>query len=152
MDSPKEVNIHLVRILIETCAAVGIAFFLTLSIWMAGPTIEARYFPVASKLKVTDMKAHPAGTEIAAASFVKLRDCEFLGLSWFHRLQDGSIERVSLTPDLTNRQAVSRPLGENQIAGPWLVSLPLGEVMHNSFARIHHRCHNFWTTVSDFYP
>lgn len=148
-------KIRITRILIETCAFIGIAFFLLLAIWTAGPWFEARFFPVASKLSITKMVPHPAGTEIEAATFTKLRDCEFLGLSWFHKLSDGTIERVSLMPDMTAGRALApytRPLGSNIIAGPWLVSLPLGEVQFNSFARIYHRCHNFWTTVTDFYP
>lgn len=144
-------------VLLEACAAIGIAFFAGLTIWIAGPVIESRYFPVATKLNVTKLTSHPAGTQIEAAYFEKLRDCEFLGISWFHRLPDGTIERVSLLPKQLAQSSgevtsLTRPLGHNKIAGPWLVSLPIRETVYHSFARIHHRCHGYWTTVSDFYP
>lgn len=150
-------KIRWILVLFEACAAIGIAFFAGLTIWMAGPTIESRFFPVATKLNITMLTSHPAGTQIEAATFTKIRDCEFLGISWFHRLKDGTIERVSLLPkNLAQSNNVvselTRPVGRNLISGPWLVSLPLQETIYHSFARIHHKCHPYWTTVTDFYP
>lgn len=151
---------HKVRwplVVFESCAAVGITFFLGLAVWFAGPAIEARYFPVATKLSITRMISVPSGTQIDAASFTKLRDCEFLGISWFTRTPNGSLEQVAVVPlNLVRSSEVdttvfTRPRGEN-IVGPWLISLPLRDVIYFSFARIHHRCHSFWTTVTDFYP
>lgn len=151
---------HKVRwplVIFESCAAIGITFFLGLAIWFAGPAIEARYFPVATKLSITRMISVPSGTQVDAANFVKLRDCEFLGISWFTRRPNGSLEQVAVVPlnlvrakdlDMT---VFTRPEGHN-VVGPWLISLPLRDVIYFSFARIHHRCHSFWTTVTDFYP
>src|SRR5688572_31093164 len=58
-------------VLFEACAALGVTFFLALSLWLAGPTLEVWLFPVASKLELLHVTSDPAGTRIQEARFTK---------------------------------------------------------------------------------
>ena len=144
----------LVRSLIGVSALV-VAFFLALTVTFMGPALEAKFFPVATKLRVERMESHPLGTIIETASFTKLRDCTFAGLAWYRKDFNGNFIEVSVLPigiaAFPNGTPINRPLGENQV-GPWLIALPLRQVIYGSIGRIKHRCHPFWTTVTDFYP
>jgi hypothetical protein len=150
----------------EACAALGVTFFLALSLWIAGPTLEVWLFPVASKLELLHVTSDPAGTRIQEARFTKLRNCEFRGITWFYKSPTtGNLSRVPLVADQPSRRVpvvsqemltadlptLTRPVGGN-LVGPWIVGLPIQDMLYHSFARIHHRCHNFWMTTTDFYP
>lgn len=131
-----------------------IVFLMGVTIWAVGPSVEARYFPVATKLHVQQMTSNPSGTKIESATFVKLRDCQFQAIGWFHILGGGQVVQVpviSLQKPGTLPGFYNRPVGNN-IVGPWLIGLDIKEVVYHSFARIEHRCHPFWITTTSFYP
>ena len=134
------------------CAGV-ILFATAVTIFTIGPAIETRYFPVVSKLRILSIEPEGDGARIMA-EFTKLRGCEYIGLSWFHRLGEGNgFERVPLI--LLRRPgdegSPNRPEGR-QRAGPWIVGVPPPEIAGNSFAQLFHRCHPFWVTTTEFYP
>lgn len=132
-----------------------IVFFTGVTIWSVGPSIEARFLPVATKLNVHQMVSDPAGTKIESASFVKLRDCQFHGIAWFHILGGNQVVQVPVISMQQQPGALpgfyNRPTGSN-VVGPWFIGLKLREVVYHSFARVEHRCHPFWITNTPFYP
>jgi len=137
-----------------TGAFTGIAFFATLyTIWVVGPPIETRFYPVVSKLQILSMKEAPGGETILMAEFKKLRACDFLGIAWFRKQDDGTFERVPV--QLLRRpgdiSSPNRPEGA-QRSGPWIIGMPPSDIPTNSFARLSHTCHKMWTTTTDFYP
>jgi hypothetical protein len=134
------------------CAAI--AFFATLyTIWLVGPSIETRFRPVVSKLQILSMEPTADGRTKIKAGFTKLRDCEFVGIAWFVGDRPRDFERVSvvLQRDPADNGSPDRPLGY-QRAGPWIIGMPPADLKSNSFARLSHRCHAFWTTITEFYP
>jgi len=137
-----------------TGAFYAIGFFATLyTIWVVGPPIETRFFPVVSKLQILSMERTPEGYAKLRAGFTKLRNCEYVGISWYVGNREASFERVaiSLMRDQKDTGSPNRPLGY-QRAGPWIVAISPEEVKAESFVRLSHVCHPFWVTYTDFYP
>ena len=123
------------------------------SVWAVGPSLENRYFPVVSKLKIADLRADSDGNAIIMAEFTKVRNCEYLGVAWYRGSRNQGFERVPviLQRRAGDRSNPNRPLG-TQRSGPWLVGMPVVEIDGNSFAELFHRCHPFWISKTDFYP
>lgn len=130
--------------------AIGLALLWTA--YIIGPHIEAKYFPVVSKLTITDMR-EDGGRAMIYAQFTKHRNCEFLGISWYRGDQGEGFERVpvALLREPGDSSSPNRPLGL-QRAGPWEVAMSPEEIRGNSFAKLSHRCHVFWVSTTDFYP
>jgi hypothetical protein len=134
------------------CATV-IAITTAFTVYVVGPVIETRFFPVVSKLTINSLGRSPEGYAVVSAEFTKLRDCEYIGLAWFRGTPSTDFERV---PVIIMRQpgdtsGPTRPVGR-QRSGPWIVHMPPEEIRGNSFAQLHHRCHGFWLTTTAFYP
>lgn len=152
--SPLEPLARLLLASFKTFCVVAIVLAMLWTTLTIGPHLEARYFPVASRLQITAMEDTGRGTTRVWASFTKLRDCEFLGLSWYRGSRAGGFERVHVAlqprPD-GDLSGLTRPLGW-QFAGPWEVGMPANEIPDGSFARLAHRCHIFWVSMTEFYP
>lgn len=118
-----------------------------------GPALETTYWPVVSKVKVEQLKPGTQGWTIIRANFTKLRDCEYVGLAWFKGTRPDGFERVAVIVqrDPQDTGSPNRPVG-TQRAGPWLIAVTPEEFKYQSFAQLWHRCHPFWTTVTEFYP
>jgi len=141
------------RVLFEASFYLVLIIGSTVTIFSLGPYLETRFWPTVSKLHILSIEATgPAETTIRA-EFTKLRNCEYVGISWYRGTPQGGFERV---PVILLRQAgdtssPNRPTGK-QRAGPWIIGVPISEVPSNSFAQLVHRCHPFWPTTTDFYP
>jgi len=124
------------------------------ALWMIGPKVETTYFPVVSKLEILSMTAgSEPGTTVITTAFDKFRTCDYLGLAWYRGKQDTVFERVSvvLQRKTGDTSSPNRPTGR-QTSGPWIIGMPIEEIKQNSFAQLFHRCHPFWTTITEFYP
>jgi hypothetical protein len=106
-----------------------------------------------SKLRILAIEPTPDGQTKIIVAFRKLRDCEYLGLSWFVGNRPDDFERVSvvLMRQPGDTSSPNRPIGF-QKAGPWLLGMSPTDVTAHSFAQLAHRCHPFWTTITEFYP
>ncbi len=117
------------------------------------PAIETRYFPVVEKLDIVKVDQASENRSIVYGQFNKVRQCEYIGISWFKRNSNGVLERVAV--ELMRRPGDSsspnRPLGM-QNAGPWVIDIPQDELRGTSVVELAHRCHPFWTTITRFYP
>lgn len=137
-----------------TTACMTIAIFATLyTIWMVGPSLETRFWPVVSKLQVLSVEATPDGFTKVKAGFNKLRDCEYIRIAWYAGDRSRSFEQVPVTLQRApgDNGSPNRPLGY-QRAGPWIIGITPAELKQGSFAQLSHRCHPFWTTITEFYP
>lgn len=135
------------------CSAVifGATLF---TLWTVGPYLERWTFgPVVSKLRIITLHENRNGQAVIMAEFTKLRGCEFVGVSWYHKMDEGGFERVpvQLLRREGDKSSPNRPLGL-QRAGPWIIGVPAVEISRNSFARLDHRCHGLWLTTTEFYP
>ena len=133
------------------CATV-IVIATTFTVYLAGPAIETRYFPVVDKLIIDKVEFREPEMTRVWASFRKLRSCDYLGIAWFRGTPD-DFKRV---PVILHRQpddqsSPNRPVGY-QHAGPWDVGMPAKDIATNSFAILSHRCHGLWPTTTNFYP
>ena len=134
------------------CAAV--IFLATVqTLLILAPAMETRFWPPVSKLTILSMTENENGHTVVDAYFTKIRECEYIGISWFQGDPAGQFERV---PILVLRRegdtsSPNRPVG-SQKAGPWIISLPMEQVKGNSFSRLYHRCNPLYVTTTDFYP
>jgi hypothetical protein len=129
------------------CTCVAYLFF------VVGPVAETRFWPVLGKLEVTYVSAYDAKSSHVSVQFRKIRDCEYIGMSWFRIDPNGSLERVSmiLLRNPHDTSSPNRPVGRFS-AGPWHVFIPADELLEVSMVEVFHRCHPFWTTRTHFYP
>jgi hypothetical protein len=134
------------------CATI-IFFGMAFTVFAVGPAFETTYFPVVSKLHIDDIRPTADGRTSVIASFRKLRNCEYLGISWYAGTPSTTFERVAivLLRDEKDTSGPTRPIGF-QRAGPWVINLPPDAVVKRSFARLYHHCHPFWVTTTDFFP
>lgn len=145
---------HQILLAVAKAISSAIVFLMTLYIiFTAGPAIETRYFPPVSKLTIMSMTATPDGRTLITAKFTKYRACEYLGIAWYRRDPSGGFERVAVELKRApyDQSDPNRPVG-TQIAGPWVISIPIDEIVGNSFAELFHRCHPMWDTRTEFYP
>lgn len=141
------------RVLFEASFYLVLILGFAFTFFNLGPFIETRFWPPVSKLTILSLQRDPSGGSRLDAEFTKLRSCEYLGLSWFRVLPDGTFEQVpvSLLRRSGDASSPNRPVG-TQRAGPWIIGIPPADLRSASFARLTHRCHPFWATITDFYP
>lgn len=134
------------------CACV-VAICVMFTVFAVGPAIEQRFFPVVSKLHILDVRELKDGRTEIHAAFKKIRDCEYLGITWFVGDRKKEFERVPiilLRPD-GDTSSPNRPVGY-QKAGPWIIGASAKDFRERSFSELHHRCHSLWVSTTRFYP
>lgn len=134
--------------------SVGVAFCMTVyTIFIAGPLVESKFFPVLEKLEITSVMPTGEETSNVYVEFTKLRECAYVGVAWFEGRRSGGFHRVLFVAQRNKEDSSSpnRPLGK-QTAGPWLVGIKAEDVKTNSFVDIFHQCHPFWVTKTQWYP
>lgn len=151
---PRKLIADLALVAFKTCCAVATAVAVLWTFLIVGPHVETRFNPVTSKVTITAVEDVAGGkSALVWATFTKYRNCEFVGLSWYRGAAAGGFQRVPVvlprpTGDVST---LTRPLGW-QVGGPWEIGMPATEIPHGSFARLAHRCHVFWITMTEFYP
>lgn len=143
---------HLMEVAVKTFSAFVIFIALTVTVYTVGPWLETKYFPVVGKLEVHQIHRLDETTTRLFVSFRKLRNCQYLGISWFR----GNPEHFERVPVVLMRapgdiSSPNRPIG-HQAAGPWDVLMNEEDLRRNSFAELYHRCHFLWNTTTNFYP
>ena len=140
-------------VVIKTICITFIVLCMIGLFYSLGPALETTYWPVVSKLKIESVETLPDGWVKIRVKFTKLRDCEYMSLAWYKGVRPDDFERVGVIVqrDPKDNGSPNRPLG-TQHAGPWLIAVNEDELRYQSFAQLWHRCHPFWTTVTEFYP
>lgn len=138
---------------IKSFVVTVVALCVSLMFFIVGPLTESRYYPVVAKLEIMDIVDIGDNKSDVSVYFIKLRDCDYLGLVWNRLEPNGALERVDIaakrTPGLAS--SLNRSTGPT-IAGPWEVDMPHTQVRDLSVVEVFHRCHPFWTTRTPFYP
>lgn len=122
-------------------------------VFIQGPKLETMFNPVIERIKI--VKVEPITTRQAYVwvQFRKVRDCEYIGISWYRGSRTGLFERVAIAMirDINDLSPPTASVGLRS-SGPWRVSISAVEVAGNSFVDIYHRCHFMWITKSEIYP
>lgn len=127
--------------------------FTTTAFLLIAPYVETRYFPVVGKMQIEAMESQGPDKTRVWASFTKLRNCDYIGIAWFHGRRDTGFIRVPLTllRPPGDVSSPNRPLG-TQNTGPWIVDIPEKDITENSFVELYHHCTPFWVSRTEFYP
>src|SRR3990167_4947192 len=92
-------------IAIITASVMGV---LALGLYLLGPTIEQKWFPVIGEARVADTEIVD-GRLAFRLSIVKYRGCKILDASWFRR--ENTVTAAARLVSLTSAPLVNRPIG-----------------------------------------
>lgn len=87
----------------------------------------------------------PDGGVSVKLSYTKVRDCEFLGISWYR----GPVRLIvddSVDKNFMPRSSLPGPV----VRGPWVVQGI--EMLEGTRAAIWHKCHPLWPLYNRLYP
>jgi len=107
------------------------------------PSLEGKLLPVTSKLHIEKVERQ-GDQSVIYVSFNKLRDCRFIGLTWYQGDRRLSIRFLDKGGD----SDPSRQVGP-QLAGPWVISTTS---LAGSKVIVSHQCHPFWETRTIIFP
>lgn len=123
--------------------------------WAVAPTVETMFFPVYSKFKVVSAEQTPEGV-IASFEFIKYRECEPKGLTWYLGEVGASTTVNASAPEGTR---TPRPIGPNTSSPYLLEGITLLDLDTQVIARLRNQCSDNWFGVklpwistSDIYP
>jgi len=107
------------------------------------PPLEGQVLPVTTKVKFINPRPVDGGTHVRM-SYVKLRDCQILGVSMDKNGVPIEFEPVATSVD----SLVTRGTGP-QISREWFVGADSTEGVRLRWV---HRCGPWWTTITVAYP
>ena len=143
---------HLVALAVKAASAAVVFVATLVAIWLLGPTVETKFFPVVGKLAITKMEAVSDTETKIWAYFFKRRSCEYVGISWFKRDGDSFVRvPLQLLRQPGDVSSPNRPVGA-QTSGPWIVGIPKDQIIANSYVELQHRCGFPWLSITEFYP
>lgn len=125
-------------------AILTLLFFAMLPIWgPLMPPLEGALFPVTTKVKFVNVKAVEGGL-VLRMSYVKLRDCQILGVSMDKNGVPIEFEPVAGSVDVLTTRGTG-----SQISREWFVGT---DDVSDVRLRWAHRCNPFWIVVTIAYP
>lgn len=121
-------------------ASIGVV--LLLAIFVVGPEIETRWFPVYSRFELIDVVEFDKGSKITVR-YTKFRNCFPQGYAWYSGDLGKSMRQltVSASPRIPI-QSVGR---HEQVIS---LDVPPSEIVNNLYAEVFSRCHPLWITRS----
>lgn len=125
------------------------AMILFMGLFVVGPVVETKLFPVYSKFALVSVEPFGDGQSRAVFEFTKHRQCEPQGSAWFAGEFGAAFRQLPMRID--GRIAGTRPLGR-QLTSPYIIDALPELVRDGVFAEIYSRCHPFWLTRSAIYP
>ncbi|WP_299347636.1 hypothetical protein [uncultured Maritalea sp.] len=132
------------KLLSRTGIAVAISLVAIPAFWPSFSQVEGQLLPVTTPMEVEELGSGPNYVDVAV-SFEKLRQCEFIGLSWY----DDAYRLVVDFEAGAKNAPLSRPVGPQEI-GPW--RLHGTTTIQGTHAVTTHRCHPLWLTFTQTYP
>jgi len=142
--------ICLTMTLIYKCLLI---FLVCAAFFINGQEIEKRFFPVVTDSEIIRSETVSATSVDAWFVFEKKRNCTFVDLDFYtidpvngrhHRVLYEFLSDKGLPP-------ASRPVGK-QFGGAWRIEISPEAFTGEILAIVHHRCHPFWVTESQFFP
>lgn len=142
----------MIKFILTVCYTLTVCFTVA-AFFLITPYLETRYWPVVGKMKIEWMMDENEKQTKIYVSFTKLRNCDYMGIAWFRGNRTTGFLRVPLQLMRLPGDVSSpnRPLGYQQ-SEPWIVDIPQGEIVTNSFVELYHQCTPFWVSRTEFYP
>jgi hypothetical protein len=141
---------------INWLAAMSLAFIIAIvTVFALSPALarlEPMLFPVTTRLEIRQEAVRiEDGIIEFYVKFDKKRQCDFLGIAWYR-----GDERLVLKFEASSSLSPATRIVGPQFTGPWQLSAPSGfaplTTMKGTKARVLHRCHPIWTTITQIYP
>lgn len=109
-------------------------------------TLETRYFPVVSELKITQIDTNIYGNPVVSGTLVRARgNCAFKNMIFF---QPNGEYQTPIGVETPGRNVgKDRPKGEFTF-GPWTLFTDTQTLKNQATARLIHSCHPFYDTVT----
>lgn len=125
---------------------------LLVAVFVIGPWIETKWFPVYSKFKIISVERISDTQSKIIFRFDKKRQCEPQGFAWYFGEPGGAFRQLQVFIDRPKGMtAAIRPLGV-QTTDPYVIDASVEDIANATFAEIYNRCHPFWLTRSEIYP
>ncbi len=121
-----------------------IVLIITGYLYYSAGTIEGWWDPVTSKATNITIKHDNWTTSRVSGNYTKLRDCEFIDLTWYSKKLKSFVP--AKFPGLYSRRK-----GEH-VFKDLFVEMPHDRLLESSVVHAYHRCHPFWVTVTDVFP
>ncbi len=110
---------------------------------------EARFFPVITRLEVTQIRAEPEGSVIAGRAR-RLRNCSWVETRWW--LGRRGEQRVPVEVRFRDAPQI-RPAGETSWTGIVVVDMLPDQVLRNSHSDVVYRCYvGLWSRFETHVP
>jgi hypothetical protein len=146
MSAVKYAAVRQLSVLWAGFGALGI--YVAILVW--GPALE-RQWPVVHWQGISDFRRVDESTIEIQYSFRKLRNCRFIGLSWFVGDPDKDFERVSIRLSEGDTVLENRPVGfQRSYHHDVRIPAPLQDLPH--FGILSHHCGWPWTTETVLGP
>lgn len=128
-------------------AALGVV---VVGIWVMGPVIETRWFPVYSKFKLVNVETNSHGGSIVTVEAYKFRDCLPQGYAWYNGDFGNNVRQLTVQSRRQLNVSPSLPLGK--FTSAFEVDIQPIEIASGISAETFSRCHPFWTTRTIVFP
>ena len=138
------------RIVDLVLSCIGTALIIA-AVFLIGPELETRFWPVYSKFKVQTVEEQPDGTSKVTFEYTKHRWCEPLGFSWFVGEPGAAFRQLRVVPADPDESTMVRPLGRNKSV-PYIIDATPSQLEGRVYGEIFNRCHPAWSSRTAIYP
>lgn len=121
-------------------ASIGVVMLL--AIFVVGPEIETRFFPVYSRFELIEAVPFNKGSKIVVR-YTKFRHCFPQGYAWYSGDLGKSLRQLSVS---AHPRVPIQSVGRHEQTIEIDVTPP--EIMNNLYAEVFSRCHPLWITRS----
>lgn len=114
--------------------------FLILIIWII-LFINVNIFAIAEGLinpVVDEVYIEKVGDNLVYGSINKLRSCEFIGMEWFIKMNNGNYKKINTNIDQSEIDYLAQG---KHIIGPMKINIDENDI-NNSRLRVYHKCEN----------
>lgn len=127
------------------------AAVLFMALFILGPVVETKFFPVYSKFEIVSVEPYGKGQSLATFRFTKYRQCDPQGFAWYSGELGAAFRQLTVKMQAPTDNPAPRPLGLQETS-PYIIDATPDQIRRAVFAEIYNRCHPLWTTRSEIYP
>ena len=130
--------------------AIGAAI-LIMAVFIIGPEIETRFFPVYSTFKVDSITSLPGGQSKVTFQYTQYRWCDPMGFAWYVGEPRGAFRQLKVVPEDPEASSKIRPLRPNNSV-PYIIDATASQHSGRVYGEIHNRCQPAWSFRTLIYP
>ena len=131
-------------------SGLGAAVMLT-AVFILGPEIETRFFPVYSKFEIESIRPVDSENSEVIFRYTKYRQCVPQGFSWYMGEPGAAFRQLRVIPSDPDESPPVRPLGRNKSV-PYVIDATPDQITDRVFGEIFSNCHSAWTIKTLIYP